>query len=144
MTLGAVLLCGPAPIIFSGCTNLTEVWFRGNAPGLEFAVFGDDANVTLYYLPGTKGWDTTSGGRPTALWLPRVLTNDANFGVLEDQMGFTISWASGMTVVVEATTSLANPGWVALETHTFRGDSWYFSDPDWANYPSRFYRLRSP
>src|SRR3954465_6017913 len=25
MTLGALLLCGPAPIIFSGCTNLTEV-----------------------------------------------------------------------------------------------------------------------
>jgi starch-binding outer membrane protein, SusD/RagB family len=24
MTLGALLLCGPAPIIFSGCTNLTE------------------------------------------------------------------------------------------------------------------------
>ena len=25
MTLGVLLLCGPAPIIFSGCTNLTEV-----------------------------------------------------------------------------------------------------------------------
>ena len=29
-------------------------------------------------------------------------------------------------------------------TITRTGGSSYFSDPDWTNYPSRFYRLRGP
>ena len=132
-------------VAFTGCIRLTEVYFRGNAPGLspKAPSFDGDDNATVYYLPRTTGWDTTFDGLPTALWLPKVQTSDSNFGVWADQFGFTINWTSGMTVAVEASTSLTNPSWVPLETHTFRGDSWYFSDPDWANYPSRFYRIRS-
>jgi hypothetical protein len=33
-------------------------------------VFDGDTNATVYYLPGTTGWGTTFGGRPTALWTP--------------------------------------------------------------------------
>ena len=61
-----------------------------------------------------------------------------------NQFGFNINWASGMTVVVEACVSLANPAWSPISTNTLTGGSAYFSDPQWANYPSRFYRLRSP
>jgi hypothetical protein len=135
---------------FIDCTNLTGVYFKGNAPLLESSwdgvvrVFDGDDSAVIYYLPGTTGWGPTFGGLQTALWLPKVQTSDANFGVWADQFGFTINWTSGMTVVVEASASLANPSWVPLETHTFRGDSWYFSDADWANYSSRFYRIRSP
>jgi hypothetical protein len=58
--------------------------------------------------------------------------------------GFTISWATSIPVVVEACTSLANPIWSPVHTNTLTGGSSYFSDPEWANYPARFYRLRSP
>jgi hypothetical protein len=53
---------------FEYCTNLTAVYFQGNAPsGSDPSTFQDDSNVTVYYLPGTTGWGTTFGGRPTAL-----------------------------------------------------------------------------
>jgi len=34
--------------------------------------------------------------------------------------------------------------WVALFSGTLTNGSVYFSDPDWANYPGRFYRFRAP
>jgi hypothetical protein len=49
-----------------------------------------------------------------------------------------------MSVVVEASTDLSNPSWYPLATNTLTTGSAYFSDPQWANYPSRFYRLRWP
>ena len=58
--------------------------------------------------------------------------------------GFTISWATNIPVVVEASTNLANPIWSPLATNTLTSGSSYFSDPQWTNYPARFYRLRSP
>ena len=58
--------------------------------------------------------------------------------------GFIISWATNLSVVVEAGTNLANAGWTPLATNTLTSGSSYFSDPDWANYPTRFYRVRSP
>jgi hypothetical protein len=102
--------------------------------------------VTIYYLPGSTGWDvlTLLTDFPTALWLPQMQTGGTNFGVQSNQFGFNINWASGQTVVVEACTDLANPIWSPVGTNTLTGGSSYFSDPQWTNYPSRFYRLRSP
>jgi hypothetical protein len=107
-------------------------------------VFSGTYNATVYYLPGTTGWGTTFGGRPTALWQPAIQVNDSSFGVRTNQFGFKIAWASGQVVVVEASEDLANPIWSALQTHTLSGDALYFSDLQWTNYPGRFYRLRSP
>ncbi len=70
--------------------------------------------------------------------------NDASFGVRSNRFGFNINWASGMVVVVEACTNLANSTWSPVQTNTLTGGSCYFSDPQWTNYRSRFYRLRSP
>jgi hypothetical protein len=99
--------------------------------------------VTVYYLPQTIGWGTTLGGRPTALWQPQVQTSDASFGVQTNQFGFNVNWASGLTVVVEASTNLASPVWSPVGTNAIVGGSSYFSDPQWTNYPKRFYRVRS-
>jgi hypothetical protein len=107
-------------------------------------VFASDDNATVYYLPGTTGWSTNFAGLPTVLWTPQVQTSDASFGVRTNQFGFSIAWASGMVIVVEASTNLANPTWSPLATNTVTGDSLYFSDPQWTDYPGRFYRLRSP
>jgi hypothetical protein len=99
-----------------------------------------------YYLPGTTGWDdvSTISYLPVVLWTPQVQTSDASFGVRANQFGFNITWSSGMTVAVDACTNLANPTWTPIITNTLTSSSIYFSDPQWTNYPSRFYRLRWP
>jgi hypothetical protein len=129
---------------FEGCFSLTSAYFQGNAPSI-----GDEPFyhiVTVYYLPGTTGWDdfSVNTSLPTALWLPQVQIGDASFGVQNNQFGFNIAWASGQTVVVEAAANLSNPNWIPVATNTLASDSVYFSDPHWTNYPARFYRLRSP
>jgi hypothetical protein len=131
---------------FSGCIKLAGVYFQANAPsvGYSYMVFASDDNATVYYLPGTTGWSTNFAGLPTVLWTPQVQTSDASFGVRTNQFGFSIAWASGMVIVVDACTNLANPTWSPLATNTLTSGSSYFSDPQWTNYPGRFYRLRWP
>jgi hypothetical protein len=116
-------------------------FFKGNAPvfaGVALGYFG----AKIYYLPGATGWDSL--GYPI-LWNPQIQTNDAGFGVRNNQFGFNINWAggNGQNVVVEACTNLFNPVWVPMGNVTFTNDSSYFSDPDWTNCPSRFYRLKN-
>ena len=68
--------------------------------------------MTVYYLPGTTGWDSTFAGRPTALWVlpyPLILNNGSSFGVQTNGFGFIISWATNISVVVEASPDLSNP-----------------------------------
>ncbi len=130
---------------FYDCVSLKGVYCKGNAPSGDSTVFSDDYNATVYYLPGTTGWDTTFGGRPTALWfLPNPLILDNSFGIQTNGFAFIISWATNISVIVEACTNLANPVWSQVSTNALFGGSVYFSDPQWTNYPSRFYRLRSP
>jgi hypothetical protein len=138
---------------FSGCANLTAVYFAGNAPGIEYGsgVFAGDTNAIIYYLPGTTGWplfNSESGLNPAVLWNPQA-QNDASFGVQNNQFGFNITGNSNLVVVVEVCTNLANPVWSPVATNTLNtfvgtnGTS-YFSDPQWTNYPARFYRLQMP
>jgi BspA type Leucine rich repeat region (6 copies) len=128
---------------FLNCYRLTGIYFQGNAPSLGFGGYAFDNRATIYHLPGTSGWSSLLGGRPTALWRPQVQTNSVGFGGLSNQFGFNITWASDQVVVVEACTDLANPTWIPVATNTVTGSSSWFSDPGWTNYPGRFYRLRS-
>jgi hypothetical protein len=134
---------------FSECWSLTKVFFDGNAPAVgshvfefwvQYTYFFDPA--TVYYLLGTTGWSTNFAGRPTAIWMPQVQTADGSFGVKSNQFGFNVSWASGMSVVVEASRSLSSPAWSPVATNTLSGGTFYFTDPQWTKYPSRFYRVR--
>ena len=77
------------------------------------------------------------------LWVPQVQLSATDVGVRTNQFGFNITGSSGMVVVVEVSASLANPAWSPLETNTLSTGSHYFSDPQWTNYPVRFYRLHS-
>jgi hypothetical protein len=129
---------------FYACAGLTGVYFKGNAPTLDSFVFTGDNNATVYYLPGTTGWGATFGGLPSVLWNPQVQPADGSFGVQTNQFGFTITGSSNLVIVVEACTNLANPLWSPVGTNTLTNGSSYFSDPQWTNYPSRLYRLRSP
>ena len=49
-----------------------------------------------------------------------------------------------MTIVAEATTDIAHPTWTPVSINTLTGGASYFGDPQWTNYPARYYRLRSP
>ena len=131
---------------FDDCTSLVSLYFQGNAPSVGGAS-SENVSATVYYLPGTTGWGTTVLGLPTALWslpTPVILNNGPSFGVQTNRFGFIISWATNISVVVEASTNLANPVWSPVGTNTLTGGASYFSDPRWTNYPARFYRLRSP
>jgi hypothetical protein len=134
--------------MFIYCPNLTGVYFKGNAPSVGEYVFTYADNATVYYLPGTTNWGTTFGGRPTVLWNPQAQRN-VSFGVRTNRFGFNIIGSSNLVIVVEACTDLANSSWSPVGTNTLNtfigtNGSSYFSDPDWTNYPGRFYRLRSP
>ena len=132
---------------FNYCINLKQVNLQGNAPGLGGANVFSSVPATVYYLPGTTGWGATFDGRPTAQWFlpnPMILQNSPSYGVQTNSFGFIISWATNIPVVVEACTDLVNATWSPVATNTLTGGSSYFSDPQWTNYPNRFYRLRSP
>ena len=135
-------------LAFQSCSSLRSVPFEGNAPSLSGSdVFYGENKATAYYLPGTTGWSTNFAGLPTELWVlpnPLILTSSPSFGVQTNRFGFIISWATNIPVVVEASTNLANTTWSPISTNTLTGGSSYFSDPQWTNYPARFYRLRSP
>jgi hypothetical protein len=133
---------------FGLCSDLKSVYFMGNAPTINV---GSElgAPAIAYYLPGTTGWGPMLGFYwPTMLWNPQVQKSDGTFGVGTNGFGFTITGSSNLVLVVEAATNLAFPSWSPLSTNTldtFVGTNGtaYFSDPQWANYPSRFYRIRS-
>jgi hypothetical protein len=98
----------------------------------------------VYYLPKTTGWGPTFAGRPTALWNPTAQTGDPSFGVRPNGFGFNIAGTADIPLVIEASTDLASRSWVTLQSCTLTNGSIYFSDPQWTNYPSRIYRIRSP
>jgi len=81
------------------------------------------------------------GGISAVLWNPQI-PSDASYGVRENQFGFTITGANDLLIEVDACTDLVHPVWVPVGTNILTGGSSYFSDPQWTNYPSRYYRLR--
>jgi len=129
--------------VFDWCHSLKGVYFLGNAPP-EYYNFRGATNATVYYLPATTGWGPIYDGRPAVLWNPQVPATDRSFGLGTNGFGFTITGASNLVLVVEASTNLATPLWFPVSTNTLAGGSSYFSDPRWTNYSGRFYRLRSP
>jgi hypothetical protein len=125
---------------FGWCTSLTGVHFGGNAPSLGRSVFYSDAAAVLYYLPGTTGWGATFGGLPNVLWNLQV----HSLGVRGKGFVFGITGPTNLLIVVEASSNLGDGRWVPLSTNILTGGSSFFHDPNWTDYPARFYRLRAP
>ena len=128
---------------FGNCWDLNDIYFRGNAPNVGPDVFMADTKSTVYYLPGTKFWGTSFGGRPAVMWNPQV-KSDSSFGMRANGFGFTITNAGTPTIIVEACTNLTNPVWLPAGTNTLTSGSSDFNDSQWTNYPNRFYRFRMP
>ena len=122
------------------------MYFQSDAPTANQTIFlGDYA--TVFYLPGPAGWAASFGGLPTSLWTlpyPLILSTSATLGSQSGGFDLLVSWATNIPVVVEACTNLINPSWQPLQTNTLTNGTFYFSDPEWTNYPGRFYRVSSP
>lgn len=126
---------------------LKRIYFRGNAPSFGDAVFSGNDEGYAFYLPGTTGWGSTIPGSDlrTALWNPLIMTNHESFGVGTNGFGFSIleeemNFRKQYHTVVKACTNLVANEWIPLKTNS--PAFWtYFSDPQWTNYPVRFYGL---
>jgi hypothetical protein len=116
---------------FDFCGNLQGIIFQGNPPYIWLPLFDVNPNLVFYYSTGAAGWS------------PQVLISDGKFGVQNNQFGFTITGTSGLSFIVQASTNLEQPVWMPVSTNTLAGTTTYFSDPQWLNYPARFYHLRS-
>ncbi len=127
---------------FRECTSLTSIYLQGNAPIADPSLLAGDNYATVYYLPGTTGWGPFFDNRPAVLWNPKV--QPGGFALRTNQVGFNITGDSNLVVVIEASTNLVNPTWYPLQTNTLNGNPLYFSDPQWTNYASRFYRVMWP
>ena len=85
---------------FSDCTALTAVYFRGDAPELPGQNVFKDTSATIYYLPGTSGWSSTFGDRPTAAWNVDQVPFDYTFS--NGAITITKYTGSGGDVVIPA------------------------------------------
>jgi hypothetical protein len=129
---------------FWNWNNPVRLFFKGDMPSADGELFTSSPFPIAYYLPGTTGWGTNFGGATAVLWNPQAQTTDASFGVHSNQFGFNITGTPDIPFVVEASTNLTSSGWVPLQSCTLTNGSFYFSDPQWTNYPTRFYRLAAP
>ena len=91
----------------------------------------------------TSGEDSGSSGLieqvAEFVFTPQISTGST--GVKPGGFGFTLTGVTNQTIVVEASTNLAN--WQPIWTNTLSAVSTNFVDPQWLNYPKRFYRARS-
>jgi hypothetical protein len=127
---------------FAYDAGLSNVWFNGNDP--QTAPFNFPPGVTVYYFQGTTGWTSSFSAHPPVLWNPVIETGDARFGVQNTLFGFNITSTNTIPIVVEACADLAAPVWIPVQSLTLSNNSFYFSDPAWMDYPTRFYRLSPP
>src|SRR6266516_122217 len=133
---------------FMNCTKVTNFTFLGNAPvlipyptnslaGRWFANVG--AGAKAYYYCGTTGWGTNYGGLPTVMLCPPQIA-PGSAGVKPGGFGFTLTFLTNQTIVVEVSTNLMN--WQPIWTNAPSGASADFVDSEWLNHSNRFYRAR--
>jgi hypothetical protein len=72
------------------------------------------------------------------LFAPPLPLLHAQFAFITNNGSITITGYTG-----NPTTLSARP-WVPLQSASLTNGSFYFSDPQWANYPGRYYRIGSP
>jgi len=120
--------------------SFASVYFLGNAPAIDGDIFdGCSDDLRVYVLPGTTGWGAVIGNYTPEPWPPTIMAvgRDAGTG----HLGFQADWAAGMKAVLQVRTNLVTADWQPLYTDTFVNATCYFSDPEWTNHPSWFYRL---
>ncbi len=94
---------------------------------------------------GSMGWDVALAGRLTVLWNPLIQASGPGFGVWTSPFGVKVTGTPNIPIVVGLhRVGFTNPVWTLLRTYILTNGSVYFSDPEWTNYLTRFYRICSP
>jgi hypothetical protein len=125
---------------FQSCSSLTNITFLGNAPALGDSVFGTASGAKVYYYLGTTGWGPSYGGLPTIAIVRLPVISKGSVGVHAGVgFGFNILGLTNEIVTVEASTNLAN--WQPIWVKRLTAGSIDFVDPQWTNFPDRFYRV---
>ncbi len=135
---------------FSECYSLGSVLFMGNAPYAgkvkgygkmgPVSVFTGDLNAAVYYVPGSTGWGSTFGDATAQVWNPLAKTPS----VQSNELGVDIIGTTNAPILIEAATNVAGGAWVPLQAGTLTNGLLHFTDPQWTNYGSRFYRVTWP
>ena len=126
---------------FQQCANLKGVYFKGHAPDTDGGnVYYSSYSAINYYLPEKSGWTSSFGGRPAISWNPNAQSSRV------DTNGFTFSITGNNNewVKVETCDDLEGNNWYPLTTSQLSSGSASFSDPNWTNYPCRYYRMVMP
>jgi hypothetical protein len=128
---------------FWNCPDLKAIHFCGNRPQVEPTEIGRmSPELAIYYLPGTSGWSTSFGGKPTTPWLPAIRNQALRSSATE--FAFDIFWAEGKAVAVEVQEELGIIPREVLETITLPENGvTEFVDSQIGNKPSKFYRVKS-
>jgi uncharacterized repeat protein (TIGR03803 family) len=121
-------------ILYTAGINMSNITFLGGSLAFEQGIF---------YGTGSGG-SAGSGAVFSLNTTPQFQTGASNLGVQTNQFGFSLSGYSNQVIIVEASTNMTGSNWQPVQTNTLTSGSSYFSDPQWTNYPGRFYRLRSP
>ncbi|HEX4264261.1 MAG TPA: leucine-rich repeat domain-containing protein [Verrucomicrobiae bacterium] len=129
---------------FEFCTSLGKIYFLGTPPTLggSFVFLNVKPGAIAYHLAAASGWAATYGGLTTAVGTaPLAPTIVVGAAVHNNVFGFTVIGPDTQTFVIQTSTNLATPNWQPLQTNSLTGASFDFTDPQWSNYPRRYYRI---
>lgn len=129
---------------FTSCTGLKGLYFLGSAPAIGNYILAATYISRIYYLEGKLGWSSTFALRPAEPWKLQFMKTYDQLGVRSNQFGLTVYWKPGSKVVLEACEDILKPNWHSVVTNTLADGPTEFRDPQEAQYPQRFYRLRAP
>jgi|TARA_B110000037_G_scaffold212998_2_gene266656 hypothetical protein len=129
---------------FAFCVNLDKIYAAGNAPAFnEFNTFAGAEAATVYYFADTSGWGPLLGTLSTEV-LPEIVTTDGNFGVSNNEFGFTVVGDAGQEAIVQVSTDFVSTSWVEAGRIVLTNGSGFFVDANWTALSGRYYRIVWP
>ena len=132
-----------APCIFPRERAKCEWQEAGSADTTDFPICRGGRRFIICQAP--KAGTPPLAGWPTVLWNPQVQTTDNNFGVKGNKFGFNLAGtANDSRGGGSRHENLKSALGCRCSSGSVTNGSIYFSDPQWTNYPQRFYHVRSP
>ena len=128
--------------VFGACRSLAGVYFLCDVPTLDTGtdLFTATGDVTVYYIANPSSWGATLGGVPAVEWTPMP----ADVEVTENAFRFTVAWAKGQSIKVQACSDLTAPVWQDVDTYILTNGTCLVTDPHWADSALRIYRILKP
>jgi hypothetical protein len=145
-TTGTIVEYAPNGSRIATITGLDEPRFMAFDSFGNLLVGNSGNNTIVKIAPGDSQTTFATGlNFPAGLAVqPPPVLQAINPDIQANVFGFTILGSNSQVVVVESCTNLANPIWAPQATNTLSGESFYYTDPNWMNYPVHYYRVVSP